>query len=268
MTIDSKGLRKPRLSSTASWKDNIMGHMTGSEHAYRLLQTRLAEKVQGATESPTLMKILSILFTPEDAELARKLPHNLTSLDTLARDLRVPQDELNAKLTDMAKRGLMVDIENNGQRFFPFPPVVLGFFEMTFMRVRPDLPMKELAGLFEEYFTEYDHGFQRANFEGRTQLFRVMVREEAIPRGTFTEVLDWERASLIVQSASALAVGICQCHHTAQHMGRACDRPQEVCMTFNYVADHLIRRGIARSIAKAEAMTILATCKEAGLAQT
>ena len=268
MTIDSKGSRKPRPSSTASWKENIMGHMTGSEHAYRLLQKRLAEKVQGATESPTLMKILSILFSPEDAELARKLPHNLTSLDVLAKSLRVPQDELNAKLTDMAKRGLVVDIENNGQRYFTLPPVVLGFFEMTFMRVQPDMPMKELAGLFEEYFTEYDHGFQRANFEGRTQLFRTMVREEAIPRGTFTEVLDWERASFIVQSATALSVGICQCHHTAKHMGRACERPQEVCMTFNYTADCLIRHGIARSVTKAEAMTILVKSKEAGLAQT
>src|SRR6202142_4568352 len=115
MTIDAKGLRKPRPSSTTSGKENIMGHMTGSQHTYRLLQKHLAETVQGATESPTLMKILSILFSPEDAELARKLPHNLTSLDSLAKDLRVPQDELNAKLTDMAKRGLVVDIENNGQ---------------------------------------------------------------------------------------------------------------------------------------------------------
>ncbi len=245
-----------------------MGHIAGSEHAYRFLQKRLTEKVQGATGSPTLMKILSILFSPEDAELARRLPHNLTSLDTLSKKLSIPQAELDAKLTDMAKRGLVVDIENNGQRYYTLLPVVLGFFEMTFMRVRPDMPMKKLAGLFEEYFTEYEHGFQKTILEGRTQLFRSMVREEAIPQGTFTEVLDWERASHIVQSASALSVGICQCHHTARHLGLGCDRPQEVCMTFNYAADYLIRRGIARSITKAEAMTILAKSKEAGLAQT
>ena len=245
-----------------------MGHMIGSERAYRLLQKRLAEKVQGAPDSPTLMKILSMLFSPEDTELARKLPHNLTSLDTLAKNLRVPKDELNAKLTDMAKRGLVVDIENNGQRYFTLLPVVIGFFEMTFMRLRPDMPMKELAGLFEEYFIEYEHQFAKTQFEGRTTLFRSLVREEAIPGGTFTEVLDWERASYIVKSASATAVGICQCHHTAQHMGHACGKPQEVCMTFNYAADSLVRNGIARSITKDEAMTILAKSKESGLAQT
>jgi heterodisulfide reductase subunit A-like polyferredoxin len=39
-------------------------------------------------------------------------------------------------------------------------------------------------------------------------------------------------------------------------------------MTFNYTADCLIRHGIARSVTKAEAMTILVKSKEAGLAQT
>jgi len=242
--------------------------MIGSEHAYRLLQKRLVEKVQGAPDSPTLMKILSILFSPEDTELARKLPHNFTSLDTLSKNLHLPKDELNTKLTDMAKRGLVVDIENNGDRYFTLLPVVIGFFEMTFMRLRPDMPMKELAGLFEKYFIEYDHQFAKAQFEGRTTLFRSLVREEAIPSGIFTEVLDWERASHIVKSASATAVGICQCHHTAQHMGHACGKPQEVCMTFNYAADYLVRNGIARSITKDEAMTILAKSKESGLAQT
>ena len=245
-----------------------MGHIAGSEQAYRLLQKRLAEKVQGAPDSPTLMKILSILFTREDAEIAKKLPHNFTSLDTLSKNLNIPQDELDTKLTDMAKRGLVFDVESNGRRYFTLLPVVIGFFEMTFMRLRPDMPMKELAGLFEEYFTEYDHSFARAHFEGRTQLFRSLVREESIPHDSFTEVLDWERATHIVKSASSTAVGLCQCHHTAQHMGRACGKPPEVCMAFNYAADSLIRNGIARSITKDEAMSILAKSKEAGLAQT
>ncbi len=245
-----------------------MGHITGSDGAYRHLQKRLDQKVQGAPDSPTLMKIMGILFSPGDAELAVKLPHNFASLDTLSKNLNIPKDELNTRLTDMAKRGLVFDIENNGQRYFTLLPVVIGFFEMTFMRLRPDLPMKDLSALFEEYFHEYDYGFAKTHFAGRTQLFRSLVREEALPKGSFTEVLDWERASHIVSSASATAVGICQCHHTAQHMGRACGKPQEVCMTFNYAAESLIRNGIARSITKNEAMTLLAKCKEAGLAQT
>ncbi len=245
-----------------------MGHMTGSDGVYGELQERLDQKVQRAPASPTLTRILNILFAPADAELAAKLPHNFTSLDALSRKLRIPRDLLDSRLTDMAKKGLIFDIENKGQRFFTLLPVIIGFFEMTFMRLRPDMPMKDLAALFEEYFSENGVAFGKAHFSGRTQLFRSLVREDAIPKDSFTEVLDWERASQIVNTATAHAVGICQCRHTARHMGRDCGAPQETCMTFNYAAESLARNGIARSISKNEAMALLAKCKEAGLAQT
>ncbi len=245
-----------------------MGHLSGTDMAYRHLQKRLDQKVQGVPDSPTLMKILRILFSEEDVELASKLPHNFSSLETLAQKLKIPKDELNSRLTSMAGRGLVFDVENKGQRFFTLLPVVIGFFEMTFMRLRPDMPMKDLALLFEEYFNEDDHHFSKSLFAGRTQLFRALVREEAIPAASYTEVLDWERASHIVQSATATAVGLCQCHHLAQHKGSACNKPREVCMTFNHAAEYLVRNGIARSINKNEAMDILQQCKEAGLAQT
>ena len=245
-----------------------MGHFAGTADAYRHLQKRLDEKVQTAPDSPTLNKILHLLFSPADAELAAKLPHNFTSLDTLSRRLGIPADLLDERLSDMARRGLVVDIELNGKRFFTLLPVVIGFFEMTFMRLRPDTPMKELALLFEEYFTEYDHAFATTHFTERTQLYRTLVREESIPKDSFTEVLDWERASKVVSTATAHAVGICQCEHIALHAGKACGKPQEVCLTFNYAADYIVRRGIARSITRDESMAILARSKEAGLAQT
>ena len=245
-----------------------MGHITGSKQAYGLLQKRLDQKLKGAPDSPTLRKILSIVFKPEDAELARHLPHNFTSLDTLSRRLKMPQDELNGKLTDMARRGLLFDMEHDGQRYYILPPVIIGLFEFIFMRVRPDMPMKEIARLFEEYFHENNWSFQRSVFSGKTQMFRTLVREEAIPKDAYTEVLDWERATRIVSSASAVAVGICQCHHLAQHAGHACNKSPEVCLTLNWAAEGLARNGIARAITKNEAMTILGRSKEAGLAQT
>jgi ferredoxin len=245
-----------------------MGHMNNSEQAYRFLQKRFAQKVQGASDSPTFMKILSMLYSSEDAEIAGRLPHNFTSLDQLSKRLNIPKDALKNKLTDMAERGLVVDIEHDGQKYYSPPPVVVGLFEFTFMRLRPDMPMKELAKLFEEYFYENDNAFGKNVFGGHTQIFRTMVKEESIPEESYTEVLDWERASKIVSTATSTAVGLCQCYHTAEHMGHACDRFSEACLTFNYGADYLVRNGIARAISKDESMRILIRSKEAGLAQT
>lgn len=244
-----------------------MGHKVKSEREYRLLQQQLDRNVTGAPESPTFMKILQLLFSEDEAELASRIPSQPIPLDILSHKLGIPQDQLSDKMTEMAQRGLVIDMEHNGQRYIALPPVVIGFFEFTFMRTRNDLPMAELAHLFEEYMTENDL-FVRSVFQGQTQLGRSLVREEALPEGDHTEILDWERASQIVQSSSAVALSRCACRHKASLLGNACDKSQLTCLTLNYAAEAMIRTGLSRSITIAEAMRIMEKCKEAGMAQT
>jgi len=146
--------------------------------------------------------------------------------------------------------------------------VVIGFFEFTFMRARPDLPMKELAALFETYMTEADGQFARAVFQGPTQLGRSLPREAALPDQPTVEVLDYEKASAIIRDARAAAVSLCACRHKASHLDHACDRPQRTCLTFGGSGGMLVDHGLAEAIDKAEALDILAECQAAGLAQT
>lgn len=244
-----------------------MGHIVDPEREYHILQQRLSQKVQANPYSPTLMKILHILFSAEEAQLARKLPHNLTSINDLSKSLGVPLKELNDKLTEMARRGVVFDLECNGQRYVTLPPVVIGFFEFVFMRARPDIPMKELAHLFEQYFTEDDGTLAKSFWQGETQFARTFIQEEAISGTIHSEVLDWERATHVISSARIISVGLCQCQHLAQHLGTACDKPQEVCLSFDYAAQSLIRNGLTRSVTKDQALDILTRCKEANLVQ-
>jgi len=244
-----------------------MGHIVNQDHKYHLLQQRLDRNVTGAPDSPTFTKILKLLFSPEEAELARRIPGQPTSLDVLSRKLDIPADKLDEKMTEMAQRGLVMDLEHKGQRYFTLSPVVIGFFEFTFMRTRDDMPMAELARLFNEYFTQDDR-FDRSVFQGQTQVGRRLVREEALPGGDYAEILDWERASRIIQTTSSIGVSLCPCRHELSHLGKACDQPQLVCLSLNYAADSVIRNGIAKAITTGEAIRILEQCKEAGLAQT
>ena len=167
----------------------------------------------------------------------------------------------------MAQRGLVFDAEHKGQRYVVLAPVVLGFFEFTFMRTRDNLPMAELAKLFDQYMMQ-DDKFAHSVFAGSTQIGRSLVREEALPASDYAEILDWERASHIIESASGVGLSLCACRHKAEHQGKACDKPQQTCLTLNNGAKILIQNGLAEEISKAKALSILQQCKEQGLAQT
>ena len=160
-----------------------MGHVVNADREYRLLQQRLDRHVTGAPNSPVFMQILRLLFSPEDAEFARRLPGGPTSLAALSHKLGMPQDELRARLTEMAQRGLVIDLEHNGHRYFALAPVVIGFFEFTFMRAPDGLPLPELARLFDAYRREDDR-FPRSIFRGRTWVKPATHRKRPACRST------------------------------------------------------------------------------------
>ena len=243
-----------------------MGHVVNGPRAYRLLQQRLDRNVTGAPDSPVFRQILQLLFQPDEAELASQIPTNLVPLQRLAHKVNLPLDELSDTITRMAERGVVLDIEHDGKRYVTLAPVVIGFFEFTFMRTRDAYPMRELSQLFEQYMFE-DERFARAVFAGDTQIGRALVREEALPDDC-TEILEWERATHIVESAKSHAVSLCACRHHAQHLDRACERPLRTCLTLNGGAEMLVHNGIAERIERREAMQILEESKAAGLAQT
>ena len=235
---------------------------------YRRLQQRLDRMPTGAPDTPAFRAILRLLFTPEEAELAARMP-SLVAVERLAADLGADLAEVDARCTEMARRGLVFDLRHRGQRWVALAPVVIGFFEFTFMRVRDEAPIEELAELFDTYlFEEDDHAFARSVFEGSVQVGRAMVREEALPAEPPTEVLDWERATSVVTGARTVAVSDCPCRTHAGLLGTACDAPVRTCMSFDGAAEALIRADLADPVSTAEALELLTAAKAAGLAQT
>jgi len=242
-------------------------HLVNPDRRYDRLRERLDRNVTGAPDSPALRNALRILFSPEDAELASQVPTKPIRVDRLAARLGVEAARLDDRLSAMARRGLVFDLTKDGTRYVSLAPVVIGFFELTFMRAGDDLPRAELARLFEEYFFEEGGAFARAVFGGETQVGRSLVRESALPEDA-TEVLDHERATRIVETASSAAVSLCACRHHSEHLGTACGAPRRTCLSFGPGADALVRTGHAERIGTAEALGILREAQAAGLAQT
>jgi NAD-dependent dihydropyrimidine dehydrogenase PreA subunit len=102
---------------------------------------------------------------------------------------------------------------------------------------------------------------------GKTQLGRVFVNEEVLSGENSLHVLDYERASEVIKTASTIGIGVCYCRHKMEHLGKNCDAPMEICMTFNSSADSLTRHGIARKVDVSEGIDLLQKARDYNLIQ-
>ena len=91
-------------------------HLVNPDRRYDRLQERLDRNVTGAPDSPAFRKALEILFSPEDAGLAAQVPTKPIRVDRLAARLGLETARLDGKLADMARRGLVFDLEKDGKR--------------------------------------------------------------------------------------------------------------------------------------------------------
>ena len=114
-----------------------MAHIT-AKNAYKSLEERINKFPQGAPPSKTLYQILSILFTEEEARLVAKLPIKAFRLKTAANIWNVSQSEAYKILDNLAKKALILDLEDNKGKKYILPPPMAGFFEFSMMRTRQD----------------------------------------------------------------------------------------------------------------------------------
>jgi ferredoxin len=142
-----------------------------------------------------------------------------------------------------------------------------GFFEFSLMRVRKDIDQKVLSELFYQYLNVEEDFIRELFTRGETQLGRAFVHEPALSDQNALHVLDYERASEVIETASHIAVGRCYCRHKMEHMGAACDAPQDICMTFNVTAASLSKHGVARAVEKQECHDLLQQAYEHNLVQ-
>ncbi len=242
-----------------------MGHLN-HHTAYRHLQARIDQTQTGFPETPETMEILSLLFTPEEAELVARLPLQPRSASAIAR--KVGQDEASVTrlLERMADKGLIFDIyvEKKERSYYMVAPPVVGFFEFSLMRRRKDIDQKGLAEAFERAMAGSEDLVARL-LDHPTTISRALVHEGALQPDDVAEILPFDRASEAVQQADQLAVSLCFCRHKAEHLGQRCSFPLDNCMSMGLGADYAIRRQGARPIAKEEALQILAQGQQLGL---
>ncbi|MBT4722529.1 4Fe-4S binding protein [Candidatus Falkowbacteria bacterium] len=241
-----------------------MGHQTSKN--YLKLQNRLNKSPQGAPPSDSLFQILEILFSEKEADLASKLPMKLITVKKAAKRWKKTEEESREILEGLADKGILLDMHNGKEKNYVMAPTMAGFFEFSIMRADGKFDRELLSKLYYEYINGED-AFVKQVLGQMPTIARGFVHEDTIQEKDYSEVLDYERASKVIDTASCITVGTCYCRHKMEHVGKACDQPQEVCLTFNNAARSLSSHGIAKKITKKEAHKVLDDCIKNGLVQ-
>jgi hypothetical protein len=243
-----------------------MAHLA-ARSAYARLADRLNQVPQGAPPSDLLYRILGLLFTEREAGLVAQLPIRPFSAASAAAAWKMSEAEAQGILEGLASKAILLDLQQDGEQRYVLPPPMAGFFEFSMMRVRGDVDQRVLAELFYQYIT-VEEDFIKALFtDGETQLGRAFVHEPVLTSEQALHVLDYERASAVITSATDMGVGLCYCRHKKAHLGKACDAPMDICMTFGSTARSLIKHGYARRVDSIEGLDLLQQARDRRLVQ-
>ena len=243
-----------------------MAHRT-IKNAYSDLSERLNRFPQGAPPSEVLFQILKMLFSEKEAGLVSLLPIKPFTAKKAGSIWKLDLVSTRKILDELSSRAILVDVEQDGEMVYALPPPMAGFFEFSMMRLRADIDQKVLAELFYEYMNVEEDFIRELFTKGETQLGRTFVNESVLSNENALHVLDYERATEVIKTATHIGVGICYCRHKMEHLGRDCAAPKDICMTFNGTADSLTRHGFARKIDTSECLDLLDVAYENNLVQ-
>lgn len=242
-----------------------MGHLAAKD-----IYNDLADKIDNLpvriNKSKTMFNILKELYTSEEAELVAKMPYTLSPAEEVGKSAGIEKTRLDPLIVSLGEKGLIMDVWI-GDRYYYMPsPMFVGIFEFTMMRTGNEVDSKKLAKLFNEYMNEEKS--IAVNFGNGEILgpLRTMPHEGTIHETAYTEVLDYEKISSIVESNQKFSIGLCSCRHEKYHTGeKSCDIPLDTCISFGAGTEFLVRHSLAKKVSKNQVLESIEKSREAGL---
>lgn len=246
-----------------------MGHMVGKD-VFRELGRKIDGMEMRAPWNERLHALLKELYSGEEADVVIKMPYGLTGIDELTKVTGYQKEEMQRVLDQLAEKGLVMDFWVHDEYKYGPSPFVIGIFEFTMMRLGPNTNSKEWARLFRDYM-EGDASFFSANFGGGEQISfqRTLPYEETVKAEEYVEILDYEKASALLEASEKFSIGLCSCRHERMHLNeKNCEAPLESCSQFGYAADFMIRHNLGREVSRDEMRDNFARSRDLGLVMT
>ncbi len=224
---------------------------------YRRLQERLDTHPSGAPAHEAFTRILKIMFTPREAEIACQLTFKLEPINKIAEKTGIDIEELSIVLEHLADRGALMGVKFRGKTAYSLVPTAIGLYEYTFMKPELYPEIAELGRLWDRYHKE---AFTNSFAGSPTPQMRVIPVQKTI--SLLNEIVTYDQVNSMIDNAHQYAVSNCSCRISS---GKNCGKPIETCLVFDGAAKVLVDRDRARWITREEAYQILKASEEAGL---
>lgn len=243
-----------------------MGHIIGKD-LYQQLGASIDRLPYRAPWNETFALLLRELYSADEADLIIKMPTSLSTLKRLVTVTGLEETRLRKLLEALCTKGLVMDFRLAEEYHYMPSPLVVGIFELTMMRTARDQDWKKISGLFHEYMLERpDFIAANCSHGEKIGLLRTVPHEATLQNPGSVEILDYERASALIEDQQTFAIGTCACRHTSVHNGsKSCSIPLDTCSAFGIAAEFLTRRGFARKVSREEMKENVARSKELGL---
>jgi len=238
----------------------------------------------------TLMEILRILYTPEEAEFIIQTFRRKTSqtMEELKKFSKMEENRILEIVEPLVKKGAIFKAESSAglMVYRILPPIFIGIFEYYLMKkITYTEEEKKVAVLFKKLFEEIRDIIQDKydmflpafavvppvdrtvpilrNFEGRE--ITIELNEEIDAPGE--KILPKQDIKEIIKNFDDIAVGHCFCRQHHDLLGEPCtfDAPREICFTLGKSARFTSENGFSRLITQEEALKLIDDAAEAGL---
>ena len=240
--------------------------MDKEDSIYRELQKKIHRSTPAgfpASEDGTDIKLLKMLLSPEEANIAIHLGGRMETLKVIHESVNksgtsISIEELEEFLDKFVEKGIINGATIRNEKRYSLMQWIVGFFEAQLGRMT-----KEFAELSDKYTRET---FYKAMHLKDTppQLHTIPV-EKSVTSENYTSTYDNIR-NIIVNQVDKIALRDCVCREEHDLMEESCKLSgvRRCCVMFNKAAENQIKSGIGKEVSKEEFFDLLDKYQEEG----
>lgn len=208
-----------------------------TDDVYEHLADTLDRLPSGFPRTPSNIEIslLKKIFTPEEAWLAGQLCGDMESIEMIAERSGLSVEEAIERLKEISKRGLVWSDTQNGKTRFRLAPFVIGIYEAQLESMD-----HEFAHLFEEYMV---NGGAVGIMKPQPALHRVVPTQNSVKSEW---ILPYDDVRAILLAAKSFCLNDCICRVQQDYIGRKCNFPIRICLSFSSVERSPSQKDISR----------------------